>query len=82
MVIRRWCCAVTMTAVRSMNCAGNSTPIIRAASSPHVTLLYDAKRLSLQEIAPPVSWPVTEVLLIRSLIGVDGMRYWGKYPLC
>jgi 2'-5' RNA ligase len=35
---------------------------------PHVTLLYDDRMLSLEEIAP-ISWTVTEVLLVRSLIG-------------
>jgi 2'-5' RNA ligase len=47
---------------------------------PHVTLRYDPKRISLQEVAP-ISWNVTEVLLIRSLIGRGRHEVLGSYPL-
>ena len=47
---------------------------------PHVTLLYDHRPLPLQEIAP-IAWMVTEVLLIRSLIGHGEHEVLGRYPL-
>ena len=71
---------------RDENCA--SLDVLRrqlgadAAHSfkPHVTLLYDRKMISLQEVAP-ISWNVTEVLLIRSLIGRGQHEVLGRYPL-
>jgi RNA 2',3'-cyclic 3'-phosphodiesterase len=48
--------------------------------TPHVTLRYDPKRISLQEVAP-ISWQVTEVLLIRSLIGYGRHDVLERYPL-
>lgn len=47
---------------------------------PHVTLRYDPKWISLQEVAP-ISWKVTEVLLIHSLIGRGRHEVLGRYPL-
>jgi RNA 2',3'-cyclic 3'-phosphodiesterase len=48
---------------------------------PHVTLLYDRKMITLQEVAPPVAWRVTEVLLIHSLIGRTHHEMLARYPL-
>jgi RNA 2',3'-cyclic 3'-phosphodiesterase len=47
---------------------------------PHVTLLYDRRPVPLQKIAP-IAWMVTEVLLIRSLIGHGEHEVLGRYPL-
>ncbi|MEJ0099974.1 MAG: hypothetical protein WDO12_09600 [Pseudomonadota bacterium] len=47
---------------------------------PHVTLLYDRKVISQQELAP-VGWNVAEVLLIRSLIGHARHEVLARYPL-
>jgi 2'-5' RNA ligase len=47
---------------------------------PHVTLLYDDRILSPQEVAP-ISWMVTEVLLIRSLIGRGRHEVLARHPL-
>jgi 2'-5' RNA ligase len=50
------------------------------AFKPHVTLLYDRKMLSEQEVAP-ISWTATEVLLIHSFIGQKRHEVLGRYPL-
>lgn len=47
---------------------------------PHVTLLYDAKMITLQEVEP-FAWTATEVLLIRSHIGRGRHDVLGRYPL-
>lgn len=47
---------------------------------PHVTLRYDPKRIALRTVTP-ISWTVTEVLLIRSLIGRGHHEVLGRYPL-
>jgi RNA 2',3'-cyclic 3'-phosphodiesterase len=47
---------------------------------PHITLRYDPHRIALQEVAP-ISWNVTEVLLIRSLIGRGRHEVLERYPL-
>lgn len=47
---------------------------------PHVTLLYDNRMISPQEVAP-ICWNVTEVLLIHSLIGQGRHEVLGRYPL-
>ncbi|MEJ0099600.1 MAG: 2'-5' RNA ligase family protein [Pseudomonadota bacterium] len=48
--------------------------------TPHVTLLYDRRMITLQEVAP-ISWRVIEVLLIRSYIGQTRHEVLGRYPL-
>ncbi len=50
------------------------------AFKPHVTLLYDRKMVSPQEVAP-ICWTATEVLLIHSLIGRKQHEVLGRYPL-
>lgn len=50
------------------------------AYKPHVTLLYDRRMVSEEEVAS-ISWKATEVLLIHSLIGRKRHEVLGRYPL-
>jgi 2'-5' RNA ligase len=47
---------------------------------PHATLLYDSRAVPLHEV-DAISWTVTEVLLIRSLVGRARHEVLGRYPL-
>lgn len=47
---------------------------------PHVTLRYDPKRISLQEVAP-ICWNVTEVLLVHSHVGRGRHEVLARHPL-
>lgn len=47
---------------------------------PHVTLLYDARMIATQPVAP-IEWPVRELLLIHSLLGRTEYRVLGRWPL-
>lgn len=47
---------------------------------PHITLRYARRRIPLQQVAP-ITWTVTEVLLIRSLVGRGHHEVLGSYPL-
>jgi 2'-5' RNA ligase len=49
-------------------------------SKPHATLLYDSRVVPLHEV-DAISWTVTEVLLIRSLVGRARHEVLGRYPL-
>lgn len=48
--------------------------------TPHVTLLYDGRRVPEQAIEP-VSWTVREVVLIRSMLGLSRHETLGRWPL-
>jgi 2'-5' RNA ligase len=54
----------------------DATPEFR----PHVTLRYDPRHIALRAVTP-IAWTVTEVLLIRSLIGRGQHEVLGRYPL-
>lgn len=47
---------------------------------PHITLLYDRKMISEQQVAP-ISWTVREMLLIRSLVGLSRHEVLARYAL-
>lgn len=51
-----------------------------ARFTPHVTLLYDGRRV-IERPVPQVSWPVTEFHLIRSLVGQGRYLTLGRWPL-
>lgn len=56
---------------------------LRAAGggfAPHVTLLYDSKRIS-EEAVAPIAWPVTGFCLIDSLHGRSIHRQAGRWLL-
>jgi 2'-5' RNA ligase len=48
--------------------------------TPHVTLLYDAKRIDQQEIEP-ISWTVREFALVHSLLGETKHTVLGRWTL-
>ena len=48
---------------------------------PHVTLMYAEKFFDEQPVAP-ISWTVSEVLLIQSRIGRGHHEVLGRYALC
>ncbi|HEY4165013.1 MAG TPA: 2'-5' RNA ligase family protein [Dongiaceae bacterium] len=57
--------------------------IVKPASSrfmPHVTLLYDRQTVDAQGITP-VSWRVTEFVLVHSLLGQSRHIILGRWPL-
>lgn len=50
------------------------------AFTPHVTLLYDRRRLPLQPVQP-LRWHVGEFVLIRSFLGQTRYQLEGRWPL-
>jgi len=46
---------------------------------PHVTLLYDDRAVDEYPIAEPVSWIISEFVLVRSINGHEHLATW---PLC
>jgi RNA 2',3'-cyclic 3'-phosphodiesterase len=48
--------------------------------TPHVTLLYDARRIARQAV-PSVAWTATEYVLIRSLLGQSRYEILARWPL-
>jgi 2'-5' RNA ligase len=57
--------------------------IVKPAPSrfmPHVTLLYDRQTVDAQGITP-VSWRVTEFVLVHSLLGQSRHIVLGRWPL-
>ena len=49
-------------------------------STPHLTLLYDARRVDEQPITP-IGWTVREFVLVHSLLGQTRYIPLGKWPL-
>jgi 2'-5' RNA ligase len=49
-------------------------------SAPHLTLLYDARRIDEQPI-DPIGWTVREFVLVHSLLGQTSYSPLGKWPL-
>ncbi len=49
-------------------------------SAPHLTLLYDARRIDEQPI-DPIGWIVREFVLVHSLLGQTSYIPLGKWPL-
>ena len=49
-------------------------------SAPHLTLLYDARRIDEQPI-DPIRWTVCEFVLVHSLLGQTRYIPLGKWPL-
>ncbi|MGV8961313.1 MAG: RNA 2',3'-cyclic phosphodiesterase [Stenotrophomonas sp.] len=50
------------------------------AFTPHLTLLYDARRLPVQPVQP-IRWWVREFVLIRSFLGQTRYQVEGRWPL-
>ena len=50
-------------------------------STPHLTLLYDVRRVEEQPI-DPVGWTVRDFVLVHSLLGQTRYIPLGKWPLC
>ena len=48
---------------------------------PHVTVLYGHAVGAIQESIPPVRWPVSEFVLIRSFFGQSTHEVIGRWPL-
>ena len=49
-------------------------------STPHVTLLYDVRRVEEQPVAP-IGWTVREFVLVHSLLGRGLYKSLGRWPL-
>jgi len=52
----------------------------KRAFTPHMTLLRD-KRLVLKHRITPITWQVTELVLVHSLLGQTTHRYVRRIPL-
>jgi 2'-5' RNA ligase len=52
----------------------------RTTFTPHITLLYDAKRIPEHTVAP-ISWAVTELVLVRSYVGQGRHEHLAHWPL-
>ncbi|SAL63115.1 2'-5' RNA ligase [Caballeronia peredens] len=48
--------------------------------TPHVTLLYDERRIARQAVAP-VTWSAREFALVRSLLGQSHYEVLARWPL-
>ncbi|BAN22972.1 2'-5' RNA ligase [Caballeronia insecticola] len=48
--------------------------------TPHVTLLYDERRIARQPVAP-VKWTAREFALVRSLLGQSRYEVLARWPL-
>ena len=53
----------------------------RRSFKPHVTLLYDAKNIP-EHPVHPVGWTVTELVLVRSYVGLGRHEHLARWPLC
>jgi RNA 2',3'-cyclic 3'-phosphodiesterase len=53
---------------------------LKPAYTPHLTLLYDDRHVSLQGIEP-VGWRARELVLVHSLVGQGRHVYLGRWPL-
>jgi 2'-5' RNA ligase len=65
------------------NALGNAlakTGLGARQSAPHLTLLYDARRVGEQPI-DPIRWTVREFVLVHSLLGQTTYIPLGKWPL-
>jgi 2'-5' RNA ligase len=47
---------------------------------PHVTLLYDARNVTVQPV-DPLGWTVREFVLVHSLLGQTRYRVLGRWTL-
>lgn len=52
----------------------------RRALKPHITLLYDAKNIS-EHSVHPVGWTVSELVLVRSYVGLGRHKHLARWPL-
>ena len=57
-------------------CHNNNSPPF----SPHLTLLYDKQVLQKQPV-DPVSWTVSEIVLVRSEVGAAKYHQLDRWPL-
>jgi len=49
--------------------------------TPHVTLLYDDRRLA-ERAVEPIGWTAHEFVLMRSVLGQTRHMALGRWPLC
>lgn len=52
----------------------------RKGFKPHVTLLYDAKNIP-EHPVHPVGWTVSELVLVRSYVGLGRHEHLARWPL-
>jgi 2'-5' RNA ligase len=52
----------------------------KRAYTPHVTLLYDDRRLPAQDVEP-IAWVAQELVLVRSLLGRSRHQPIASWPL-
>lgn len=52
-----------------------------ARYEPHVTLLWDTKRVPDRRLDTPISWVVNEFVLVRSMVGRGRQIELGRWPL-
>jgi len=50
--------------------------LANASFEPHVTLLYDARRVEEYPLAEPIAWTINEIVLIRSQNGHAHLAKW------
>ncbi|HEU4459717.1 MAG TPA: 2'-5' RNA ligase family protein [Methylibium sp.] len=63
----------------AMTAVGLKSPLGRRFT-PHLTLLYDARRVA-QQATEPIRWTARELLLIESLTGKQVHRVLGRWPV-
>lgn len=71
--------AFQQTLVMAMQRAGVSKGA-KTEFTPHVTLLYDGKRVA-EQIVEEISWTVSEFVLVHSLVGQTRHVPLGRWPL-
>ena len=54
---------------------------LRSSFTPHVTLLRDQRFVPAHEIASPIEWDVTELVLVHSLLGRTTHRHLARLAL-
>jgi RNA 2',3'-cyclic 3'-phosphodiesterase len=59
---------------------GRCLELNRTVFTPHVTLLYDVKRIC-EHMVDLVSWTVTELVLVRSYVGLGQHKHLARWPL-
>lgn len=65
---------------RALGAALAKAGLRSAHSDPHLTLLYDMKRIDEQPIEP-IEWTVRQFVLVHSLLGQGVYKSLGRWPL-
>ncbi len=61
--------------------AAGFAPWLQHTFTPHITLLYGDRLLSMPIPIEPIAWTVREVVLVHSLLGKTEYRFLGNSPL-